>query len=76
MDAKNYIYITSDEKIKEPDWIYFYSESLGWPAKIYKCLGFDTNGYVIVYDDMSVDITSCKKITASTNPELKLPLPW
>jgi hypothetical protein len=60
------IYITSDEKIKEGDWI----ENNG---KIYKCTATD-NFYVTVYEKNkyagSFDTYTCKKIILSTDPTL------
>lgn len=72
MVESRHIYILSDDEIKERDWIYKYVPVGQKPyiSEIHKVISIDKKEGIIEFEEHTVGIGFCKKIIATTNPDL------
>lgn len=59
----NKFYITDDGEITKGDTIiYKIGKHKDYPYMFGECLGFDTSGFVMIHDDMSIHKSLCSKL--------------
>lgn len=59
----NKFYITNDSEIQKGDNIlYKIGTHKDYPFMFGVCLGFDSSGFIMIHDDMSIHKSLCKKL--------------